>query len=99
MPSSPTDLLKPRNIQVEDLGNNTSRITLEPLERGFGHTLGNALRRILLSSISGCSVTEVQIKGVTHEYSALPGVKEDVVDIMLNLKKLAVRLNEKEEVT
>ena len=99
MPSSPTDLLKPRNIQVEDLGNNTSRITLEPLERGFGHTLGNALRRILLSSISGCSVTEIQIKGVTHEYSALPGVKEDIVDIMLNLKKLAVRLNEKEEVT
>ncbi len=98
MASSPTDLLKPRNIQVEDLGNNTSRITLEPLERGFGHTLGNALRRILLSSISGCSVTEVQIKGVTHEYSALPGVKEDIVDIMLNLKKLAVRLNEKEEV-
>ncbi len=99
MPSKSTDLLKPRNIQVKDLGNNTSRITLEPLERGFGHTLGNALRRILLSSISGCSVTEVQIKGVTHEYSTLPGVKEDIVDILLNLKKLAVRLNEKEEVT
>lgn len=99
MSSQSADLLKPRNIQVKEQGNNTSRITLEPLERGFGHTLGNALRRILLSSISGCAVTEIQIKGVTHEYSAIPGVKEDVVDILLNLKKLAVRLNEKDEVT
>jgi len=72
---------------------------LEPLERGFGHTLGNALRRILLSSVPGCAVTEVKITGVDHEYTALEGVQEDVVDILLNLKKLAFRLNTKEEVS
>ncbi len=94
-----TDLLKPRNIQVTEIGNYTSKIVLEPLERGFGHTLGNALRRILLSSISGCSVTEVKITGVEHEYTAIDGVQEDVVDILLNLKNLAFRLNTKDEVT
>ncbi|MEH6455593.1 MAG: DNA-directed RNA polymerase subunit alpha, partial [Cocleimonas sp.] len=99
MLSKSTDLLKPRNIQVKDLGNHTSKIVLEPLERGFGHTLGNALRRILLSSVPGCAVTEVKITGVDHEYTALDGVQEDVVDILLNLKKLAFRLNTKEEVT
>ena len=83
--SKSTDLLKPRNIQVKDLGNHTSKIVLEPLERGFGHTLGNALRRILLSSVPGCAVTEVKITGVDHEYTALDGVQEDVVDILLNL--------------
>ncbi len=92
--SKSTDLLKPRNIQVNDLGNYTSKIILEPLERGFGHTLGNALRRILLSSIPGCAVTEVQITGVEHEYTAIEGVQEDVVNILLNLKKLAFRLNQ-----
>ena len=97
--SKSTDLLKPRNIQVKDLGNHTSKIVLEPLERGFGHTLGNALRRILLSSVPGCAVTEVKITGVDHEYTALDGVQEDVVDILLNLKKLAFRLNTKEEVS
>lgn len=96
--SKSIDLLKPRNIQVEDLGNYTSKIVLEPLERGFGHTLGNALRRILLSSISGCAVTEAKITGVEHEYSTIDGVQEDVVDILLNLKKLAFRLNEKDSV-
>lgn len=97
--SKSIDLLKPRNIQVEDLGNYTSKIVLEPLERGFGHTLGNSLRRILLSSIPGCAVTEAKITGVEHEYSAIDGVKEDVVDILLNLKKLAFRLNEKDSVS
>lgn len=97
--SKSTDLLKPRNIQVKDLGNHASKIVLEPLERGFGHTLGNALRRILLSSVPGCAVTEVKITGVDHEYTALDGVQEDVVDILLNLKKLAFRLNTKDEVT
>ncbi|MCL4163949.1 UNVERIFIED_CONTAM: hypothetical protein GTU68_054878, partial [Idotea baltica] len=97
--SKTTDLLKPRNIQVKDLGNHTSKIVLEPLERGFGHTLGNALRRILLSSVPGCAVTEVKITGVDHEYTALDGVQEDVVDILLNMKKLAFRLNTKEEVS
>ncbi len=96
--SNSTDLLKPRNIQVKDLGAYTSKIVLEPLERGFGHTLGNALRRILLSSIPGCAVTEAKITGVEHEYTAVEGVQEDVVDILLNLKKLAFRLNEKDDV-
>ncbi|PID46399.1 MAG: DNA-directed RNA polymerase subunit alpha [Proteobacteria bacterium] len=97
--STATDLLKPRNIQVDEINGRTSKIVLEPLERGFGHTLGNALRRILLSSISGCAVTEVKIAGVDHEYTAIEGVKEDVVEILLNLKGLAVRLNEKDSVT
>ena len=97
--SKSIDLLKPRNIQVKDLGNYTSKIVLEPLERGFGHTLGNALRRILLSSIPGCAVTEAKITGVEHEYSTIEGVQEDVVDILLNLKNLAFRLNEKDTVT
>lgn len=99
MTSNTIDLLKPRNVVVQELGLNTSRITLEPLERGFGHTLGNALRRILLSSIPGSAITEVQIAGVVHEYSTIEGVQEDVVEILLNLKKLAVRLNEREETT
>lgn len=96
--SNSTDLLKPRNIQVKDLGNYTSKIVLEPLERGFGHTLGNALRRILLSSIPGSAVTEAKITGVEHEYTAVEGIQEDVVDILLNLKKLAFRLNAKDDV-
>jgi len=96
--SNSTDLLKPRNIQVKDLGSYTSKIVLEPLERGFGHTLGNALRRILLSSIPGCAVTEAKITGVEHEYTAVEGIQEDVVDILLNLKKLAFRLNAKDDV-
>ncbi len=96
--SNSTDLLKPRNIQVKDLGSYTSKIVLEPLERGFGHTLGNALRRILLSSIPGCAVTEAKITGVEHEYTAVEGIQEDVVDILLNLKKLAFRLNSKDDV-
>lgn len=97
MTSKMTDLLKPRNVQVQELGLNTSRITLEPLERGFGHTLGNALRRILLSSIPGSAVTEVQIAGVVHEYTTIEGVQEDVVEILLNLKRLAIRLNARDE--
>ncbi len=96
--TSNIDLLKPRNIQVTDLGANTSKIVLEPLERGFGHTLGNALRRILLSSIPGEAVTQVNINGVVHEYTTIEGVQEDVIDIMLNLKDLTVRLNAKDHV-
>ena len=99
MTSKTIDLLKPRNVLVQELGLNTSRITLEPLERGFGHTLGNALRRILLSSIPGSAITEVQIAGVVHEYTSIEGVQEDVVEILLNLKKLAVRLNARDEAT
>ncbi len=99
MTSKGTDLLKPRNIQVDDQGNNTSKIILEPLERGFGHTLGNAFRRILLSSIPGFAVTEVKIEGVEHEYGVMEGVQEDVVEILLNLKSLAVVLHSKDDAT
>ncbi|MHA7835504.1 MAG: DNA-directed RNA polymerase subunit alpha [Algiphilus sp.] len=94
-----SDLLKPRNVNVEAISAYRARVSLEPMERGFGHTLGNALRRILLSSIPGAAVTEVQIEGVVHEYSALEGVQEDVIDILLNVKNLALRLNARDEAT
>ena len=81
-----TTLLKPKAIQVEPLGGHRAKATLEPFERGYGHTLGNALRRVLLSSMVGYAPTEVTIAGVLHEYSAIDGVQEDVVHIMLNLK-------------
>jgi len=85
------ELLTPRNIEVQEVDRNNARVILEPLERGFGHTLGNALRRILLSSMGGSAVTEVEIDGVLHEYSAIEGVQEDVIEILLNLKNLAVK--------
>ena len=85
--ASSSELLKPRLVDVNVINPRNAKIVLEPLERGFGHTLGNALRRILLSSISGCAVVEAQIEGVLHEYTAIEGVQEDVVDILLNLNK------------
>lgn len=91
-------LLKPRLVEVVSKSANHSRIVIEPLERGFGHSLGNALRRVLLSSISGCAVTDVEIDGVLHEYTTIEGVQEDVIDILLNLKKLAVVVHGKDEV-
>ena len=91
--------LKPRSIEVEAVSKNHARVIMEPFERGYGHTLGNALRRILLSSMTGFAPTEVQITGVVHEYSTLPGVQEDVVDIMLNLKGIVFKLHGREEVT
>ncbi len=94
MTTAVDELLKPRTVGVSEKGRNHYRVVLEPLERGFGHTLGNALRRILLSSIAGCAVTEVSIDGVLHEYSSIEGVKEDVVEILLNLKNLAVTMDE-----
>jgi DNA-directed RNA polymerase subunit alpha len=95
------DFLKPRIVRVEPVDGSRShaRISLEPLERGFGHTLGNALRRVLLSSMSGCAVTEVEIQGVLHEYTTLEGVREDVLEILLNLKELAITLHGKDEAT
>jgi len=99
MQVSVSDLLKPRLVNVQVLGKNHAKVTLEPLERGFGHTLGNALRRILLSSMSGCAVTEVEIDNVLHEYSAIEGVQEDVINIILNLKDLAIRMHGRDEVT
>lgn len=94
MQSQLANLIKPRLVEVSAINKNSARIVIEPLERGFGHTLGNALRRVLLSSIPGCAVTSLNIVGVDHEYSSIDGVREDVLDILLNLKNLAVRLNE-----
>ncbi len=87
------NLIKPSKLQVE-IGHNASTATLvaEPLERGFGLTLGNALRRILLSSLQGAAVTSIQIDGVLHEFSSIPGVREDVTDIVLNVKSLAIKM-------
>ena len=94
-----TNLLKPKAINVEPLGGHRAKVTLEPFERGYGHTLGNALRRVLLSSMVGYAPTEVTIAGVLHEYSTIDGVQEDVVHIMLNLKGVVFRLHNREEVT
>lgn len=98
MQNSISGLLKPRLVEVVSKTPNHSRIVIEPLERGFGHSLGNALRRVLLSTIPGCAVTDVEIEGVLHEYTTIEGVQEDVIDILLNLKKLAVVLHSKDEV-
>ena len=94
-----TNLLKPKNIHVEQLGHNRAKVTLEPFERGYGHTLGNALRRVLLSSMVGYAVTEVTIAGVVHEYSSIDGVQEDVVNILLNLKGVVFKIHNRDEVT
>lgn len=96
-----TALLKPTSVEVEIDQQNPNRavITLEPFERGYGHTLGNALRRILLSSMVGYAPTEAQITGIVHEYSQIDGVLEDVVDILLNLKGVVFKLNNRDEVT
>lgn len=90
MQNSITEFLKPRLVDIEQISKTHARITLEPLERGFGHTLGNALRRILLSSMPGYAVTEVEIDGILHEYSIKEGIKEDILEVLLNLKELAV---------
>ena len=94
-----TNLLKPKTINVEQLGLNRAKVTLEPFERGYGHTLGNALRRVLLSSMVGYAATEVTIAGVLHEYSSIDGVQEDVVNILLNLKGVVFKLHNRDEVT
>ena len=92
------DFLTPKEILVEEVDTNNSKIVLEPLESGFGHTLGNALRRIILSSIPGAAISEAKINGVLHEFGSIDGVKEDVINILLNLKGLSVRLSDQEEV-
>lgn len=93
MHSSTSELLTPRHIEVQQVSKTRARVVLEPLERGFGHTLGNALRRILLSSMPGCAVVEAEIEGVEHEYSSINGIKEDVIEILLNIKGIAVVLH------
>ncbi len=92
-----TEFLTPSAINVDTVNETTAKVTLEPLERGFGHTLGNALRRILLSSLSGAAVVEAEIEGVDHEYSTLEGLQEDVLDLLLNLKSLAIILHDQHE--
>ena len=83
---SKNEFLKPRIIDVQKLSDTQAKVVMEPFERGYGHTLGNALRRILLSSMQGAAPTEVKMAGVLHEYATIDGVQEDVVDILLNLK-------------
>ena len=99
MPGKVNEFLKPRIVDVQTVNERTAKVVLEPLERGFGHTLGNALRRILLSAMPGCAVTGVEIDGVLHEYSAIEGVQEDVMEIMLNLKGVALLMHNREEAT
>ncbi|WP_456268306.1 DNA-directed RNA polymerase subunit alpha [Kushneria sp. AK178] len=98
MQRSVTEFLRPRDIKVEEVSANHAKIVLEPFERGFGHTLGNALRRILLSSMPGCAITEAEIEGVLHEYSAIEGVQEDVIEILLNLKGVSIRMHGRDDV-
>lgn len=92
------EFLKPRLIDVQQTGHHRARVVLEPLERGFGHTLGNALRRVLLSSMPGCAVVEASIDGVLHEYTTKEGVQEDIIDILLNLKGIEFKLEGRDEV-
>ncbi len=99
MPSTFYELLKPRLVDVTTVSKTSAKITIEPLDRGFGHTLGNALRRVLLSSMQGCAVVEAEIEGVLHEYTTIEGVQEDVTDVLLNLKGLAIMMHAKDEAT
>jgi len=99
MTGSSINVLRPRGIQVERISPVRARVVVEPLERGFGHTLGNALRRVLLSSIPGAAIVEVEIDGVLHEYTTLEGLQEDVVEVLLNLKDVAIRLHDVDETT
>jgi DNA-directed RNA polymerase subunit alpha len=97
MHESATEFLKPRGVKVQPLGANRAKVTVEPFERGFGHTLGNALRRVLLSSMPGAAIVEAEIEGVLHEYTSIEGVQEDVVDVLLNLKAIAIKLHSRDE--
>jgi DNA-directed RNA polymerase subunit alpha len=95
---SKNEFLKPRIIDVQKISETQAKVVMEPFERGYGHTLGNALRRILLSSMQGAAPTEVKMAGVLHEYATIDGVQEDVVDILLNLKGVVLRLHNTPEV-
>jgi len=97
MSGNSKNLLKPRVIDVQSFSDTHTKVTLEPLERGFGHTLGNALRRILLSSLEGAAISEVAIDGVLHEYSTIDGVQEDVLEVLMNLKGVALIMHSKDE--
>ena len=93
------NMLKPKGLIVDELSERRAKVTLEPLERGFGHTLGNALRRVLLSSIPGAAITEAEIEGVLHEYTSVEGLQEDIVEVLLNLKDVALRMHNRDEAT
>ena len=93
MHESYADFLKPRSVRVQSETATRARVVIEPFERGFGHTLGNALRRVLLSSMPGAAIVEADIEGVLHEYTSIEGVQEDVVEILLNLKDVALRMH------
>jgi len=97
MQGSVAEFLTPRIVDVQQADSTHAKITLEPLERGFGHTLGNALRRILLSSMDGAAIVEAEIEGVLHEYTTIEGVQEDVIDILLNLKGISMRMEGESE--
>ncbi len=99
MSGNVNEFLKPRIVDIQTVSDYRARVSLEPLERGFGHTLGNALRRILLSSMPGAAVVEAQIEGVVHEYTTIEGVHEDVMEILLNLKGVAIRMHARDEAT
>jgi DNA-directed RNA polymerase subunit alpha len=99
MQGSELELLKPRMVGVQKISDTSAKVTLEPLERGFGHTLGNALRRILLSSMVGSAITEASIDGVLHEYTALEGVQEDIINILLNLKGVSILMHNRQSAT
>ncbi len=94
-----TQVLRPRGPHIERLGSNRAKVVIEPLERGYGHTLGNALRRVLLSSIPGFAITEVEIDGVLHEYTTVEGLQEDVLEVLLNLKDVAIRMHNVDHTT
>ena len=93
MQESVHEFLKPRVVKVTPVNDTNARVTIEPFERGYGHTLGNALRRILLSSMPGAAIVEAEIEGVLHEYTSIEGVQEDVVEILLNLKQVAIAMH------
>jgi DNA-directed RNA polymerase subunit alpha len=99
MSVSATQVLRPRGIGIERIAHNRAKVVVEPLERGYGHTLGNALRRVLLSSIPGFAVTEVEIDGVLHEYTTVEGLQEDVIEVLLNLKDVAIRMHNVDQAT
>src|SRR3546814_5102067 len=90
MTANANQVLRPRGPQIERLAGNRAKVVIEPLERGYGHTLGNALRRVLLSSIPGFAITEVEIDGVLHEYSTIDGLQEAVLEVLLNLKDVDI---------
>jgi DNA-directed RNA polymerase subunit alpha len=96
MQSAVNEFLKPRVVKVHPVAPRQARVVIEPFERGFGHTLGNALRRVLLSSMPGAAITEVEIEGVLHEYTSIEGVQEDVVDVLLNLKAVAIKMHSRD---